>query len=313
MIQVEEHGPVIAIRMARSFLGKPLAWATAYWIDGLLIDTGPACAARDLLRVLKPVAVNQIAITHAHEDIIGGLSALCTAYPEAKIYASAYAIDTLAEPERLRLQWYRRLAWGLPGPVANVIPLDEVENTINTPDYQFRAVETPGHTSDHVSFYEPSRRWVFCGDAYMPGVVQTWPRDADLFGVVSSLRTLADLRPERLFPSGSGVRRTALPDLHARIGLFVRLAQDVAKLEAAGMSSEEMTHRLFRGEPRAPFWTEGYLTATNLVDALRSYNALVEPYTAMQNTPLRPYLGSVPPTESPKDSTSSTDSSSRKF
>jgi glyoxylase-like metal-dependent hydrolase (beta-lactamase superfamily II) len=310
MIQVEQHSPVVAIRMARSFLAKPIAWSTAYWIDGLLIDTGPACAARDLLRVLDPVPVTQIALTHAHEDTMGGLAALQATYPHARIYASAYALETLRRPERLRLQWYRRLAWGLPQGVRGVISLDEVDNTLTTQDYGFRVVETPGHTSDHISYYEPHQRWVFCGDAYTVGRVRTWPRDADLFGVVSSLRTLADLRPERLFPSSASVRRTPLPDLHAQIGAFIRLARDVAKLEAAGMSSEEMALRLFRGEPRSPRWTEGHLTVANLIEALRSYNALVEPYTEAPDWANPPLSG--PPlsrTQSPEDSASSSDSS----
>lgn len=309
MIQIEEHGPVIAIRMARAFLGKPLAWATAYWVDGLLIDTGPACAARDLLRALHNRPVTQIAITHTHEDNIGGLASLRAAYPQARVYASAYALPTLAHPDRLRLQWYRRLAWGLPQPVRDAIALDAVGNTLQTAAYTLRAVETPGHTPDHVSFYEPGQRWVFCGDAFTPGRIRTWPREADLFGVVSSLRTLADLRPERLFPSGAAVRRTPLPEIHAQIGLYIRLARDVARLEAAGLSTEAIAQELFAGEPRSPAWTEHHLTVANLIEALRSYNALVEPYPRHPGTAAPRTRGSLPPTESPEDSTSSTDSS----
>ncbi|MEX1020687.1 MAG: MBL fold metallo-hydrolase [Litorilinea sp.] len=309
MIQVEEHGPILAIRMARSFLGKPLAWATAYWVDGLLIDTGPACAARDLVRVLQKVHVNQIAITHTHEDNMGGLATVHAAFPHAQIYASAYALTTLAQPDRLRLQWYRRLAWGLPQPVQDVIALDAVENSIRTPAYTLRAVETPGHTPDHISFYEAYQRWVFCGDAFTAGRIRTWAREADLFGVVSSLRTLADLRPERLFPSGAAVRRTPLPDIHAQIGLYVQLARDVAKLEATGLSTPEIGQQLFAGEPRSPVWTESHLTVANLIDALRSYNALVEPYPYQTGTQAHTRKGHASPTQSPEDSTSSTDSS----
>lgn len=36
MIHVEQHGPVTAIRMARSLLGRPVYWTAAYWVDGLL-------------------------------------------------------------------------------------------------------------------------------------------------------------------------------------------------------------------------------------------------------------------------------------
>lgn len=312
MIQLEEHGSVLAIRMARAFLGKPLAWATAYWVDGLLIDTGPACAARDLLRILQKLDVQQIAITHTHEDNIGGLAAVHAAYPRARIYASSYALTTLAHPNRLHLQWYRRLAWGLPQSVTDVVALEAVENVIVSPNYRFRAVETPGHTRDHISFYEPRQRWAFCGDAYTPNYIRTWPREADLFGVVSSLRTLADLRPERLFPSGAAVRRTPLPEIHAQIGLYVRMARDVAKLEKAGRSTPQIAQELFGGEPRAPVWTEHHLTVHNLIEAVRNYNALVEPYPQPPGRPAHKPRGPVPPTESPEDSASSTDSS-RKY
>ena len=37
MIHVEQHGPVVAIRMSRSFLGRPFWWTAAYWVDGVLM------------------------------------------------------------------------------------------------------------------------------------------------------------------------------------------------------------------------------------------------------------------------------------
>ena len=67
MIQVEQHGSVTVIRMARAILGRPLYWTAAYWLDGLLIDSGPRCTAHELVRVLDQVPVRQIAVTHSHE------------------------------------------------------------------------------------------------------------------------------------------------------------------------------------------------------------------------------------------------------
>ena len=70
MIDVEQHGAVTAIRMARALLGRPLDWSAAYFLDGLLIDTGPACTAHELVRVLDKVNVRQIALTHSHDCLL---------------------------------------------------------------------------------------------------------------------------------------------------------------------------------------------------------------------------------------------------
>ncbi|RME55902.1 MAG: MBL fold metallo-hydrolase, partial [Caldilineae bacterium] len=74
MIHIQQHGPITAIRMARSLLGRPIYWTTAYLLDGLLIDSGPPCLAADLVRTLAGARVEQIVVTHCHEDHIGGLA-----------------------------------------------------------------------------------------------------------------------------------------------------------------------------------------------------------------------------------------------
>ncbi len=277
MIHVEQHGPVIAIRMARSFLGRPLYWTAAYWVDGLLVDAGPRCTAHQLVRVLDQVHVDRIVVTHSHEDHIGGLDALHARYPEARIYASAQAAPIVQEPARLGMQMYRRVVWGVPKPFAQVHLLDELDNVVRTPVYSFHVIETPGHSRDHISLFEPNQRWLFCGDAFIGGRDHSWSRDADLFGVLSSLRTLASLRPERLFPGSGTVRRTPLPELHDKIGSLTRLSREVARLEASGMSADEIVIVLFKGESSFRFWTGGHFSAANLVEACRSYNALMAP------------------------------------
>lgn len=281
MIHVEQHGPVIAIRMARAFLGRPLYWTAAYWVDGLLIDTGPHCTAHQLVRVLGQVHVDRIVVTHSHEDHIGGLHALRARYPNAEVYSSLQAAPTLKEPARLRMQLYRRVVWGTPKPVADVHLLDELDNVVRTPAYTFRVIETPGHSYDHISLFEPNQRWLFCGDAFIGGRDHAWSRDADLFGVLSSLRTLTCLHPERLFPGSGNVRRTPLPELHNKIGSLTCLCREVARLDASGLSVDEIVIGLFKGESSFRFWTGGHFSAANLVEACRSYNALITPDSAV--------------------------------
>lgn len=301
MIHVEKHGPVIAIRMARGFLGRPIYWTAAYWVDGLLIDTGPACTASELTRLLRPVPVDTIVLTHSHEDHIGGLAAVLEQRPDAKVYASPRALPTVAEPARLRMQLYRRLVWGSPAPMDSAISTDEVENRIETPGYSFRVVETPGHTRDHICLFEPEQRWLFSGDAYIGGEDQAWAPEFDMFGIISSLRTLATLHPERLFPGSGSVRRTPLPDIHQKIRQLTELARNVAQLDRVGLTVPEMVAYLFNEEPRLHFWTRGHFSAVHLVEACRAYNAI---FLAPDETSMRPPTRSPDVTDSPSTSAS---------
>lgn len=274
MIQVEQHGSVTVIRMARALLGRPLYWTAAYWLDGLLIDTGPRCTADALVRVLDKVPVQQIAITHGHEDHIGGLCALLARFPAARVYAARPTLPLIENPELLGMQRYRQLLWEKPAPFSGAHSLDEVEDVICTPQFTLRAIETPGHSRDHVSYFEPTFRWLFCGDAFIGGRDVAWSPEFDMFAIVSSLRTLATLRPERLFPGSGTVRRTPLPDLLGKIADLIRLAEKVQKLEAAGHSTTEIVAMIFGGEPNIRWWTFGHFSAANLVEACRVYNDL---------------------------------------
>ena len=277
MIQVEQHGPVTAIRMARAFLGRPLEWTAAFYVDGVLIDTGPRHTAGELTRVLRNVTVDQIVVTHGYEDHTGGLAALMRRYPHARVFAARRTLPLLQHPERIDMPRYRRFIWGRPEPVQHALPLDDLGDRIFSENYEFRVVETPGHTRDHISLFEPTQRWLFSGDTFVPGRDRALSADCDLFAMMGSLRTLAELRPERVFTGSGDVVRTPLPELHAKIGDYVRLCRDVARLEAAGFDVPDIVRRLGRSEPAIRRWTFGHVSAGNLVNACREYNAIVFP------------------------------------
>lgn len=274
MIDIQSHGSVTAIRMARTFLGRPLYWTAAYWLDGLLIDSGPPCLAGELVQVVEQLGVEQIVVTHGHEDHTGGLHALHRRFPAAPIRAAEMTIPFITEPDRLGQRLYQRFLWGAPKAVAPVQPLGLQVKTAN---FVLRVVETPGHSRDHVAFFEPKQRWLFSGDAFIGGRDRAWSPQFEMFGTISSLRGLAALHPERLFPGSGHVRRTPLPELHGKIGRLLTLCRDVAQLDAVGMPDDEVIRRLCGGESSIRFWTGGHFSAQNLIDACRRYNEVFDP------------------------------------
>ena len=69
-------------------------------------------------------------------------------------------------------------------------------------DRRLAAVHTPGHASDHLCFWDESRRDLFGGDMLIAGTTVMIParRGGGLRAYLDSLERLASLRPARILP-----------------------------------------------------------------------------------------------------------------
>jgi len=148
MLKVEQHGAVVKFLSARTILGRAFYHTAAYCVDGLLIDTGCAHAAPELLRSLDSLPVAQIVNTHSHEDHIGANGPL-QRERGATIWAHALALPILADPKLQHLQLYRRFFWGWPEP-SQASPVGE---WLETRQYRFQVIHTPGHSPGSISLY----------------------------------------------------------------------------------------------------------------------------------------------------------------
>jgi hydroxyacylglutathione hydrolase len=112
-----------------------------------------------------------ILLTHHHNDHIGGVEQLLSQYPSCAIY----------------------------GPIDPRIPYVTKrvihDQMIQIGQHSFKVLFNPGHTSTHISYYEPLHHWLFCGDTlFSAGCGRVF--DGTIAQLHQSLQMFKTLAPE---------------------------------------------------------------------------------------------------------------------
>jgi glyoxylase-like metal-dependent hydrolase (beta-lactamase superfamily II) len=234
----------------------------------LLVETGPSSSVSNLLSGLKelnvkPEDVAYVAISHVHIDHGGGVGALLKFLPNAKVIVHPRGVPHLINPEKLWLQAKEVL-----GSVAEIYskpePVPEDRLIVATEDVTFdvgdnvklKAIETLGHASHHLSYYEPLNEGIFPGDAagiYLSEfdvVIPTTPPPFYLDIALASLEKLARLKPTALYYSHFGKAVDAGQRLQ-NYALQIKLWADIAKEGIKNRQSPEAIRERILAEDSA--------------------------------------------------------------
>ena len=265
MIATEQYEEVLQIKLCRYPDLIPGATVSAYLVDGLLIDSGPAHTAEELADFLRDKTVRIVVNTHFHEDHIAANKFLLERYG-VEIFAPPLSVDKINKPAILYP--YQEEVWGYPIP-SQVNPLDK---TINTEKFSFEVIPTPGHDRDHVCLFEPKRRWLFSGDLYV-GIkpVVCRPMD-DQWQIIEDLKTVRNLRPHILFPAPSNVIIEPIEKLERVIAHLEDLGKRVEALYKKGLNTAAIRQQIFGEEAPNAQRTQQQFSSENMVKSfLRRY------------------------------------------
>lgn len=263
MIETRAFEEVTQICLSREVEGKPLYRVAAYFVDGLLIDTGCAHTSREFADYLRNEDIRVVVNTHFHEDHCGGNRDILERF-DVPLYAHRDSIPLIAQ--RPRLYPYQEFVWGYPEPtLAEPIP-----NIIETDSFRFKAMETPGHSPGHVCLIEESRGWCFSGDIFAREGVKFIRPEENIKATIASMQSLINLPCERMimFTSLGRIVEDGRTALAACIGNLKKHALRVSDLYRQGASPDEMVTELFGGEHLFAEMTNNQYSTKNLVLSL---------------------------------------------
>ncbi|MDQ7783730.1 MAG: MBL fold metallo-hydrolase [Desulfomonilaceae bacterium] len=263
MIKSERIGEIRKFLLARTLAGRAVYFTTAYFVDGLMVDTGCVFTIRELVDALDGLEVATIVNTHSHEDHTAANSALQAKYG-AEILAHTDALPILADPRLKPLRPYQHVMWGRP-PSSKGSPIPPY---LETTRYRFQVIHTPGHSADHICLFEPDQGWLFVGDAYVGGFDRSLRADYNIWQIIDSLKKLAWLKPAVLFPGSGTVRSNAYEELASKIDYLETMGHRVDELYRKGWSRRRIRRKLFGPEMFIAYFTLGHFSGRNLV---RSY------------------------------------------
>jgi glyoxylase-like metal-dependent hydrolase (beta-lactamase superfamily II) len=263
MIETEARGPVRKFRLARTLAGRGLYFTAAYWVDGLMVDTGCSHTVRELMTALQGLPVNWVVNTHSHEDHVAGNAAIQRRYG-AQIMAHPEALAVMAQPHKNRLRPYQRVMWGYPEPCS----ARAVGDTVRTAHHTFRVIHAPGHSPDHICLYDAETGWLFTGDAYVGGRDRALRQDYNIWQIIDSLKRLAGLQPQLLFTGSGSIRDRPTEELKAKVAYLEDMGGRALHLQNKGCSRRRIRREILGSELPIAYFTLGHFSGKNLI---RSY------------------------------------------
>ena len=239
-----EKDGVKAIKMGHAYVGKPFFFVQVYWLDGLLIDSGQRKMKNHLLNFVQGLPVEQIALTHHHEDHSGNIKALQELYPQVSIWAGDETRSLVKSGYKIKN--YQKFVFGNMPPTEGLLPFPK---EIKTSKYALKPIFTPGHSPDHYAFLEKQKGWLFSGDLYL-GKIKFTRQDENVPQMIESIKKVLQYDFEVFFCAHHPRLKDGKQHMQAKLQYLEDLQGKVRQLHSQGHSIQEIIPLLGRKEAK---------------------------------------------------------------
>jgi len=216
-----------------SYLGKPVKPVYFFEVDGLLIDTGPSLAQLAVSKTVKALGVSKIILTHTHEDHSGN-AAILKEQLGLPVYAHILSMEIMARG--FDILPYQKAMFGRAKPVS----IRPVDGKIETDQYSFEIIHTPGHAQEHIALYERKQGWLFSGDLFVAEKIKYFRKHESMSEQIKSLKKLVRLDFDYLFCNHNPQLKNGKVMLIRKMHYFEELYGQIKDHHRKGLSTEEI-------------------------------------------------------------------------
>lgn len=209
-----------------------------YMFDGVLIDTGPFRYKNKLIQLFDDWVFDQTLITHHHEDHTG-MAFWIEKYKQTPIYMHEKGVQICAKDGEYPL--YRRLVLGK----RNKFTAQKISRFVDSNQYKWEVIDTPGHADDHISFYVKDKGWMFGGDLLVNITPRSMYRFESVGKFIDSLEKIASYDFKTYFCAHYGIMPNGKHYVEKKLAYMKEMRDEIIFLYDLGYSIEEIRERLF--------------------------------------------------------------------
>ncbi len=237
-----KHEEVLGLKFGYKLIGQPKLFSHIYFVDGLLIDTGQSKIRNSIIAATKDLNVEQIFITHHHEDHTGNIAQL-KALHNCDVFASERCCQMMKAPPKL--SFIQKITWGDRPAQEDLMPIN---GSLETKRFRFDIIPIPGHAADMVALYEPNRRWLFSADLYLNSYIDYFLTDESIADQIASTKKILALDFKELFCSHKPQLKNGKQQLTKKLNFLESFYHEVSLLYDKGYSANEIFKSLKVGE-----------------------------------------------------------------
>lgn len=239
-----QHGPVEGHLFGYSRLPWPRpipVWT--YYVDGLLIDTGLRHTQRAVLHTYQQYPIQQIALTHFHEDHAANAASLARQHT-CPVRCSPLTAQRISQSYPLLP--YERYWFGPIEPCSaatGVVVLATFPAAFETAHHRFVPIPTLGHSDDHHVLLEPNEGWLFSGDFYV-GNLRLFRRGETIYQQIDACRQVLTYEFDTLFCGHRPVLKNAKAAIKAKQDHLQRIVELSLDGQRRGLSEGQILRRI---------------------------------------------------------------------